>query len=70
MSISHFGILTLPGIWKKYENRFLPAAGTSLVPRPWLLPGLATQVQKLVLMGGVMSVLIEVNKILQALNAV
>ena len=32
--------------------------------------GLATQVQKLVLMGGVMSVLIEVTKILQALNAV
>ena len=45
----------------------------SLVPRPWLLPspdGLVTQLQKFVLMGGVMSVLIEVSKILQALKAV
>ena len=45
----------------------------SLVPRPWLLPSpdsLATQLQKLVLMGGVLSVLMEVSKILQALKAV
>ena len=54
--------------WRKYEGIVsCPDLGSSPSPH-----GLVTQVQKLVLMGGVMSVLIdsEVNKILQALNAV